>query len=163
MISALNQGSPIYVLDKTDGIKIQTGEIVGISQPKISTAFNSPYYNQMVVSAKIKINGVVNEYGDIPTNVSIATYNNGNIIISETKAGLQLEVETMLQNFKDILNKQDYYQKGVKDCENILKEISPQYAKDKERDDKMTVLEGRVTGMESKLDRVLDLLTKQEK
>lgn len=161
MISALNQGSLIYILDKTDNIKLEIGEIVGVTQPKISTTFNSPYYNQMIVSIKVKVDGNITEYGDIPTNASVAVYNNGNIVLSETKAGLQNEVETTLQNFKQILSKKDYYEQGIKDCEVILKEISPQFAKDKERDDKMTILESRVTGMEDKIDKMLELLSKK--
>lgn len=162
MISALNQGSLIYILDKTDKIKLEIGEVVAVTQPKISTTFNSPYYNQMVVSIKVKVDGTVSEYGDIPTNASVAVYNNGNVILSETKAGLQNEVETTLQNFKQILSKKDYYEQGIKDCEAILKDVSPQFAKDKERDDKMNVLETRVTGMENKLDKVLELLSKDK-
>ena len=29
MFSALNQGSLVYILDKTDGVKFKNGEIVG--------------------------------------------------------------------------------------------------------------------------------------
>jgi hypothetical protein len=34
MFSALSQGSPIYILDKTSSPKYNIGEIVGVSYPK---------------------------------------------------------------------------------------------------------------------------------
>lgn len=33
MFSALNQGSLVYILDKTDGVKFKIGEIVGTTVP----------------------------------------------------------------------------------------------------------------------------------
>ena len=35
MFSALNQGSIIYILDKTEKPKFKIGEVISISQPKI--------------------------------------------------------------------------------------------------------------------------------
>ena len=34
----------------------------------------------------------------------LVTYNNGKLIISETKQGIQSEVETILQNSKKLIN-----------------------------------------------------------
>lgn len=157
MFSALTQGSLVYILDKTDKPTLKIGEIVSISLPKPS--FNQ--YQQPTVDMKINIGGTTYEYNSIPSGLSIVTYNNGKITISESKQGLQQEVENILSNSKQILNNIENYKQNIKDCEQILKELNPQYAKDKERDDRLNSLEERFGGVESKLDKILNLVNKE--
>ena len=52
MFSALSQGSPIYILDKTSSPKYNIGEIVGVSYPKTNPYNLGP---QNTVDIKVKI------------------------------------------------------------------------------------------------------------
>ena len=161
MFSALNQGSLLYILDKTDQPKSKIGQITGISQPKIDYSqqyggFNSP----STIDLKVNIDGSTYEYNSIPSSNSIVTYNNGKVTISETKQGLQSEVETILQNSRQIVEKIDTYKQNIIDCENILKELNPQFAKDKERDARLNSLEERFGGVEDRLDKIINLINK---
>ena len=161
MFSALNQGSLLYILDKTGQPKLKIGQITGISQPKIDYSqqyggFNSP----STIDLKVNIDGSTYEYNSIPSSNSIVTYNNGKVTISETKQGLQSEVETILQNSRQIVEKIDTYKQNIIDCENILKELNPQFAKDKERDARLNSLEERFGGVEDRLDKIINLINK---
>lgn len=161
MFSALNQGSLLYILDKTDQPKLKIGQITGISQPKIDYSqqyggFNSP----STIDLKVNIDGSTYEYNSIPSSNSIVTYNNGKVTISETKQGLQSEVEAILQNSRQIVEKIDTYKQNIIDCENILKELNPQFAKDKERDARLNSLEERFGGVEDRLDKIINLINK---
>lgn len=149
MFSALSQGSLVYILDKTNTPILKIGEVISISLPKPS--FNQ--YQQTVVDIKVNLGGTTYEYNSIPSNLSIVTYNNGKITISESKQGLQQEVENILSNSKQILNNIETYKKNIEHCEQILKELNPQYAKDKERDSRLDVLE-------DKLDKLITLVGK---
>lgn len=160
MISALNQGSIIYILDKSDNLKLKLGEIISISQPKQSYNNYNQSFNYSTIDLKVNIDGTTHEYNSIPSNLSLVTYNNGKLIISETKQSLQQEVETILQNSKQILENIDTYKQNISDCENILKELNPQFAKDKERDERLTNLEERFGGVENKIDKLLTLIEK---
>lgn len=153
MFSALSQGSSIYLLDKTSSPKFVIGEVVGVTQPKYN-------FNQATVDLKIKVDDSIQEFNNLPSINNIVTYNNGKVIISETKQGIQNEVETILTNSKNILSNIDNYKKNVEECEFILKQINPQFAKDKERDDRLLNLETRFDGVESKLDKIFDLIKK---
>ena len=153
MFSALSQGSSIYLLDKTSSPKFVIGEIVGVTQPKYS-------FNQATVDLKVKIEDSVQEFNNLPSINNIVTYNNGKIIISETKQGIQNEVESILQNSKQILNNIDTYKQNIIDCESILKQLNPQFAIDKERDERLSNLENRFDGVESKLDKIFNLIQK---
>lgn len=157
MFSALSQGSPVYILDKTSSPEYRSGEIVGVSYPKLNPYNIGP---QNTVDLKVKIDGNIQEFNSIPSINSVVSYNNGKLIISETKQGIQNEVESILQNSKQILNNIDTYKKNVTDCENILKQLNPQFAIDKERDERLSNLEIRFDGFESKLDKIFNLVQK---
>jgi hypothetical protein len=81
MFSALSQGSSIYLLDKTSSPKFVIGEVVGVTQPKYN-------FNQATVDLKIKVDDSIQEFNNLPSINNIVTYNNGKVIISETKQGI---------------------------------------------------------------------------
>lgn len=147
MFSALNQGSLIYILDKTDKPKLKIGTITGISAPKPSYNIN----NVSVIDIKCQVEGIPYEYNGIPSGVSVVSYNNGKITLSETKSGLQTEVESLLQNSRQIVDNIETYKQNIIDCEGILKDLNPQFAKDKERDE-------RLNNLEDKIDKLLTLI-----
>ena len=157
MFSALSQGSPVYILDKTSSPEYKIGEVVGVSYPKINPYNIGP---QNTVDLKIKIEGQTQEFNSIPSVNSVVSYNNGKIIISESKQGIQNEVESILQNSKHIIESIDTYKKNILQCENILKKLNPQFAIDKERDERLSNLENRFDGVESKLDKIFNLIQK---
>lgn len=153
MFSALSQGSPIYLLDKTSGLEYRTGEIVGVSQPRFNNFGNT-------IDLKIKVDDSIQEFNGIPSINSYVSYNNGKVIISETKQGIQNEVEGILQNRQHILENVETYKQEITQCESILKKINPQFAIDKERDERLSNLESRFDGFESKLDKIFNLVQK---
>lgn len=162
MFSALNQGSIIYILDKTERPKFKVGEIISISQPKVDYNSTGQFgqYQATTVDIKVNIDGNTYEYNSIPSSYSVITYNNGKITLSETKQGLQSEVESILQNSKQIVERIDTYKQNIVDCENILKKLNPQFAKDKERDERLNSLEERFGGVEDRLDKIINLINK---
>lgn len=161
MFSSLQQGSLIYILDKTDTPKLKIGEVASVSAPRANNFINN-FGNNMCVDIKVNIDGTTYDYNSIPSSYSIVSYNNGKITLSETKQGLQSEVETIISNSKQVLNNIDTYKANIAEGEKILKELSPQFAKDKERDDRLDSLETKFEGVESKIDKILNALTKEK-
>lgn len=157
MFSALSQGSQVYILDKTSSPEYKVGEILGVSYPKVNPYGIGP---QNTVDLKVKIDGSTQEFNSIPSINSIVSYNNGKVIISETKQGIQSEVENMLQNSRQIVDNIESYKQNIVECEAILKQINPQFAIDKERDERLTNLETRFDSFESKLDKIFNLVQK---
>lgn len=161
MFSALSQGSPIYIIDKTDGLKYKTGEVVSVIQGNTFGGVfgTTSFAPNGTVTLKIKVDNNVIDYPEVPINGSVMTYNNGATIICETKQGLISELENTLQQTKQILAERPKYEQIVSDCESLLKEINPVFAKDKERDDRINSLDTKVTSMEGKLDKILNVLS----
>lgn len=162
MFSALSQGSLVHILDKNDGLKYKVGEVIGVTQPNMfGGAFGTPSFSAPTsqVAIKVKIDGEVKDFNEIPATNTIMSYNNGNFILSETVQGIQTEVENIHKRDKQILANREFYEKEVSACEAIMKEISPQFAKDKERDDRINTLDNKVSSMEDKVDKILNILS----
>ena len=151
MFSSLQQGSIVYILDKTARPKLKYGEIVRVSVPNFTSLGST-------VNLKISIDGTTQDFNNIPSNNSIISYNNGKLTISETKQGLQNEVDSTLQNSKQIIDNIETYKQNIIDCEEILKQLNPQFAKDKERDERLNSLEIKFEGVEDKLDQLLNII-----
>lgn len=154
MFSALNQGSLVYILDKTDGVKFKIGEIVGTTVPQFAVDGSG-----MVMKLSVKINGNVAEYNNVPSAATIVSYNNGKFVIAETKQSIQSEVESTLHNANYIIEHIEDYKSQITQCENVLKELNPQYAKDKARDEEIAGIKSEVAGMKGDIAKILAAVT----
>ena len=155
MFSGLNQGSRVYILNKTNGIEFKIGEIVGTTTPVFATDGT----NMMVVNLKVKVDGSNVDYNNMPASNTSVSYNNGNLIIAESKQTIQSEVEATLQHANYVVEHIEDYKNQITKCEEVLKELNPQFAKDKERDDRINSLDIKVSSMEGKLDKILNVLS----
>lgn len=162
MFSALHQGSPIYIIDKTDGLKYKTGEVISVIQGNsfggtFGTTTFAPNGN-ITLKVKLDDNNII-DYPEVPRNNSIASYNNGATIVCDNKQGLVESLEKILQDTKQLLADRPKHEQIVSDCEELLKELNPVFAKDKERDDRINDLDNKVTNVEGKLDKILTILS----
>ena len=158
MFSTLRQNSPIYVLDKKDSPVLKKGIIETVSPQRSRTG---SFYGQpmdMIVDIRVNIDGTSQEFKNIPASLSIA--NDGNIVISETKEAMSTEVDSMLSISKQILESVDYHKDVIDKCEQILKDLNPQFAKDKLQEEKINSLESRIGGVENTLGDIKDMLSK---
>lgn len=158
MFSTLRQNSPIYVLDKKDSPVLKKGIIETVSPQRSRTG---SFYGQpmdMIVDIRVNIDGTSQEFKNIPASLSIA--NDGNIVISETKEAMSTEVDSMLSISKQILESVDYHKGVIEKCEQILKDLNPQFAKDKLQEEKINSLESRIGGVENTLGDIKDMLSK---
>ena len=158
MFSTLRQNSPIYVLDKKDSPVLKKGIIETVSPQRSRTG---SFYGQpmdMIVDIRVNIDGTSQEFKNIPASLSIA--NDGNIVISETKEAMSTEVDSMLSISKQILESIDYHKDVIEKCEQILKDLNPQFAKDKLQEEKINSLESRIGGVENTLGDIKDMLSK---
>ena len=158
MFSTLRQNSPIYVLDKKDSPVLKKGIIETVSPQRSRTG---SFYGQpmdMIVDIRVNIDGTSQEFKNIPASLSIA--NDGNIVISETKEAMSTEVDSMLSISKQILESVDYHKDVIEKCEQILKDLNPQFAKDKLQEEKINSLESRIGEVENTLGDIKDMLSK---
>lgn len=154
MFSALNQGSLVYILDKTDEIKFKIGEVVGTTVPQYAIDGSG-----MVMNITIKVNDHTDTYNNIPSGANSVSYNNGKLIIAETKQTIQSEVESTLHNANYIIEHIEDYKNQITQCEEVLKDLNPQYAKDKARDEEIAGIKSEVAGIKGDIAKILAAVT----
>lgn len=158
MFSTLRQNSSLYVLDKKDSPVLKKGIVESVSpqRSRVGSFYGQPL--DMVVDITINIDGTSQEFKNIPANLSIA--NDGNIVLSETKEAMSTEVDSMLSISKQIVESVEYHKTVIEKCEQILKDLNPQFAKDKMQEEKINSLETRIGGVENSLDDIKTMLSK---
>ena len=155
MFSALRQGSVVYILEKGENPVLKVGQVVSITQPNYSSNF---LMNGSTIDINVKVNNQNMDFKNVPSSQSIANYNN--VVITETKELMSNEVDNMLQSSRSIVDSVTYHNNIITSCENILKELNPRFAKEKERDEDINNLKDKMGGIESKMDKILVLLQK---
>lgn len=161
MFSALKQRDPIHILEKGEYPNYKIGYIESVTQPrpKYSTYTPNPFQDT-VMDINVMVGDERMEFKQVPSTAVVTE--SGNMIISETKMDLANKVSDMLQNSRSILDSQQYHQHVADACEDILKQLNPSFAREKERDEAIENLNIRVDGLQSGLDKILGILTKAE-
>ena len=154
MFSALRKGTQVYVLTK-DGIP----ELIkGVIESTTYPTYNTNYYNGQTMDINIRTDNDNMEFKNIVPTLSVVDYKN--IILSETKELLIPEVENMLQNSKSIVENVEYHRNVVQQCEKMLKDLSPKYAKEIQHDEDINNLKSEMGGIKSKIDTIIQMLSK---
>lgn len=163
MFSGLRQNSLFYILEKGDTVSLKIGQVVSVSNPQ-------PKYNQYqplqpyaqpetTVDIKVKIGDETLDFKQLPSNLSIANFGQNGMVVSESKEAMCAEVEAMLRNSNSILDSIPYHKKVITSCDEMLRQLNPQFAKEKEQEEKIGVLEQKMGGIESTLSQMMGMLS----
>ncbi len=163
MFSTLRKGSSIYILDRTGTPEVKLGYIENVSIPRPMYPTFNPSVSlgtnmQTVVDLTVRIDNENKEFC-VPSNLSIHTY--GDYTLSETKEAMISEVDSLYQNNKDVVDSVPKRQSDMSAYKDILKKLNPVYAKEEERDTRITELSERMDNIQSYLEKIEDLLKRQ--
>jgi hypothetical protein len=111
----------------------------------------------MVVDVKVKVADEVMEFKQLNASINIA--NSGNMVVSDSKEAMSAEVEGLMRSSKQIIDSISYHEKVVTSCDAMLRELNPQFAKEKEQEEKIGALEERMGNIDDKLSAMFDLLS----
>lgn len=162
MFSGLRQAGIFYILEKGDEMNLKIGQVVSVSnpQPKYNQFVNPNTYGvqpEMVVDVKIKVGDETVEFKQLNANASIA--NSGNVVVSDSREAMSAEIEGMMRNSKHIIESVPYHEKVLLSCDTMLRDLNPNFKKEKEQEEKMSALEGEVTGIKETLTEMMTMLS----
>lgn len=161
MFSSLRQDSLIYVLNKKDSPILSIGRVISVSAPtpKYPTTFTNPINNiESTVDITVNIDGNNYDFKKIPSQLSI--YGDNNAVISETRDAMASEIETMRSNSQNIIDSIDYHKKIIECCSNMLEQLNPNLAKEREQENRLNNLESKLGNIESSLAELSNFLKK---
>lgn len=162
MFQGLRQGGIFYILEKGEELNLRIGQVVSVSnpQPKYNQFATSPTYGtqpEMFVDVKVKVGEETLEFKQLNANMNIA--NSGNVVVSDSKEAMSAEVEGLLRTSRQIIESVPYHEKVITSCDVMLRELNPQFAKEKEQEEKIGMLEERMGNIDDKLNKMFDLLS----
>lgn len=157
MFSALRQNSTVYILDKKGTPSLRRGQVVSVTAPRSKT--NGFYSNpmDMVVDINVRTDGTQETFKNLPASLSMV--NDGNVVISETREAMSSEVESMLGVSRQVMESVPYHEKAITVYEVMLRELSPQFAKEKMQEEKISALETKIGGIETSIGDMKQMLT----
>lgn len=164
MFSGLRQGTALYVLDKSEEPKVVQGYVERVSIPHPLYQNYNPSVSfganlQTAVDIVVRIGNDRKEFVGVPSTAVIHSY--GDYVLSESKDSMIQEVNAMLANSRSIVANVDQHKSNIAACEKILKELSPVYAKEQERDEAIDNISGRMDHIEGILARLESRLSTQ--
>lgn len=161
MFQAVRQGNLFYILEKGDELKLKVGQVVSASNPQPKyNQFGAPNFGtqqEMTVDVRVKVDEETLDFKQLNATASIA--NSGNVVVSDSKDAMSAEVEGLLRTSKAILESVPYHEKMLGACDNILRDLNPSFKKEKEQEEKMSMLEGEVIGIKDTLNEMMGLLS----
>lgn len=142
MFQSLRQSNIFYILQKGEKPELKVGQVVSVSnpQPKYGQYVPGQAYGQnveTVVDVSVKVGEETIDFKQLPANLSIANFGANGVVVSE-----------------------NLHENVISSCDAILRELNPQFAKEKEQEEKIGVLEQKVSGVENTLTDIKDMLAK---
>lgn len=161
MFSALRQGSPIWVLDKSN-LTLQLGSVASLTQP---TGYNNMPWMQPLPGQTIDISvtmedGTTSEFRQLQPNMSLAQY--GNVLVAETSEIMAREIENLDRQSLSVIESVPFHNKARKSYDEMKKKLSPSYAKEKVTDDRLTKLEQSNAQMAQGISSIQEMLVKMQ-
>lgn len=160
MFGGLRQGGLIYLLNKTsNGAELKIGTVENISnpQPKYGAQMGGYGQPETCVDVKVKCGEESFELKQLPTSLSITS--SGGLVVSDNKEAMSAEVEAMQRTSRQILDSMDYHTQVIEQCETMLRELNPQFAKEKEQEEKIGALEEKMGNIEDTLTNIQSMLS----
>ena len=147
----LKPGYPVYLLHKTDGVRLTTGKVTAVSTPRFPqpTTNNIMQTMQMVVDVTIEADGQSRTY-TTPDTLAI-TYAGDALAIATEREPMIKEIEAMKSRAEDELAKTDKRRAIVAQCETILTEWNPAFKEKRDTEERFSKIETSMTDLKSML------------
>lgn len=152
MFSNLVQNSLFYILDKNNKPTLKIGKVSKVT-------INPQYYglNSQELDIIVNVNDDTYEFKKIPNSLSIVSPSTG-IVISDNIDDITKEAEAMFNNSKQILDSIDYHNAVIESKDEIMSMLNPKFAKEKEQETKLNLLDNRVGNVEKGIDEIKTML-----
>lgn len=113
----------------------------------------------MCVDIVVKINNNVVNYNNLPATLDIAdsTSNGDNIVIASSKEAMNAEILSLKQKSIDELNRKEYNENIVRNCDKILADLNPEFAEKQAQKAEIDSLKLQMQEMSKNMQSLIEL------
>lgn len=151
----------LYILRKGEKPELRIGTVTAVTDP-VPKFGQTPIYGQQMattVDISVKVDGTSLKFEKLDSGAAIMTYPNENTVVASSREAMAGEVEATIRNSRQIIDSIPYHRSVLESCDGMLRELNPQFAKEKEQEEKLGALEGKVTSMETTLTDIRNMLS----
>lgn len=160
MFQNLKQNDALYVIDKSSGVpSLKIGQVVSVGKPMPANPVQTPglmlgMNQQFQIAIRAKVDGQEGDFGQLLTTESVHDY--GKMLIIDNREALLSEIDKMRMKAQGELDRRELNEQTVAACEEMSRTVNPEYAKEKERDEAISSLGGRLDNIESMLSKFME-------
>ena len=160
MFQNLKQNDALSVIDKSSGVpSLKIGQVVSVGKPMPANPVQTPglmlgMNQQFQIAIRAKVDGQEGDFGQLLTTESVHDY--GKMLIIDNREALLSEIDKMRMKAQGELDRRDLNEQTVAACEEMSRTVNPEYAKEKERDEAISSLGGRLDNIESMLSKFME-------
>lgn len=154
MFKDLRQGSPFYILHKTNNPYCEVGSVVGVSNLRPKNPNFTPYPGQfpqeMIVDITVKVGDDNVKLSSVSAEGLISDYKpdgGDKMVLACDLNSINSEINAMHQHSQQILGSIDVHKSIIEGCEQMLNQLNPQFAKEKAQEEKIRGLERELAEM----------------
>ena len=145
---SLQPGQSIYIIYKNDKPRLVVADVVSRNEPHFNV--NNPTAAigtnlKQVVDITAKNGEQVIPLGNLTADNETATYNNGAQFIGASQEATLREVDRMMAESRQVLDKVEYHQSVLAEGEKMLEVLNPQYKEAKAQKQDIADLRGQMS------------------
>lgn len=160
MFQGLSQGAIIPILYK-DELRVVEGKVLSVNTHMPTYNMNKPMamFSGPVTDITVQTDTGVIPFAELPANGITANFPEKGLFISTDMSAIVKEVETIASASEQALKQQSFHEKRIASCKALLMSIQPEKKKEEERAQDIESLKTQLKDMNSKFDRVMELLS----
>lgn len=155
----IKQNYPVYILDK-QALTVTQGKATSVSFPRqenVITGSVVPGNGRTVVDITVEAAGKTATYS-IPDNLSVATANSGDLVISVDADGLTREIEAMRSVAQQVIDSVPRQKEILEKSSALLADLNPAYREKKVMDERFGKMEDRLGSLEKAINSLISEL-----
>lgn len=159
MFGNLSKNQQVFVIDKREDGTLRIGVIDEIKNPyQISSLGVAP---AMPFDITVKYeDGATETFPQLQPNSAVATYNNGDVIVCDSRDVAMCEAEKINTYAKRHIELVPHFEKLISSSEQMLRRLNPSYAKQQQTDDEIRNLKEDVRNVTNTLSEMRDMMEK---
>ena len=163
MFNTARPNSRAYIFFKGEKPRFEQGLVINnpIVKPKYNIPVNFTQKQETLTDITIKTDSGTYNFTGIPSELEVAdTFCNGEAaVVSLSRDAFSAEVLSIMQRSEDVLKSRPYHESMIETCKQTLEQVNPEYADQKQRDERLDSLEKKVDVLTDKLGLLVDELT----
>lgn len=158
MFSNLSKNQQVFIIDKREDGVLRIGVVDEIKN-------QNPYAIGLTPTIPFDItvkyeDGNTETFPQLPPSQSVQTYNNGDIIVCDSREVAQNEVEKINAFSKRHIELVPHFEKLISSSEQMLRQLNPNYAKQQQTDEDIKNLKADVRNVTDTLSEMKGMMEK---